>query len=306
MKPLAYPITDFSVTFEKIISRKHEPFKGTLNNIKQTVIQREVAYINNMKALKSTATANWQPNQVDALQKCYTSDTEGLGILKDHLLSLLSESKVNNNDFTVCPYCLLRKPDSWDHHLPKEKYPELSVAPRNLIYVCTSCNRRKHADFDENLLKYVNPYFYDGPQTPILHCLAKIENGRLKLRFICHTSNQNFKRFSDICQRHIDNLSLESDYQLEASSIVSRFIEEISIDFPGGIAEDLLKNRIRKEFVTVSDEFGINAWEARLWHCLYHLTGFHTYVLDEIANNPHTQRDGLDLPAIEALPDVVF
>jgi 5-methylcytosine-specific restriction endonuclease McrA len=40
-----------------------------------------------------------------------------------------------------CPLCGQRVVSSLDHHLPKTKYPVLSVTPVNLVPACSDCNK---------------------------------------------------------------------------------------------------------------------------------------------------------------------
>jgi hypothetical protein len=61
-----------------------------------------------------------------------------------------------------CPLCGQRPVASLDHHLPKARFPLLSVAPLNLVPICTECNHVKH-DFvptspEDHTL---HPYFDD-------------------------------------------------------------------------------------------------------------------------------------------------
>ena len=61
-----------------------------------------------------------------------------------------------------CPYCGLSEVGSLDHFLPKEAWPELSVAPHNLVPACDRCNRYKLSwtpTSTSNVL--FNPYFDD-------------------------------------------------------------------------------------------------------------------------------------------------
>ena len=66
------------------------------------------------------------------------------GSLKDHFKRFKEEP----NDYIICPVCGIqtvktihdKDRDQYDHYLPKDLYPLLSVNFRNLVPICTECN----------------------------------------------------------------------------------------------------------------------------------------------------------------------
>lgn len=46
-------------------------------------------------------------------------------------------------DSDLCPFCSLDTNPDLDHFLPKAVYPEFSLHARNLVPICTPCNRKK-------------------------------------------------------------------------------------------------------------------------------------------------------------------
>jgi hypothetical protein len=44
-------------------------------------------------------------------------------------------------DADLCPYCSLDTNPDLDHFLPKAVFPEFSLHARNLVPICTPCNR---------------------------------------------------------------------------------------------------------------------------------------------------------------------
>ena len=46
-------------------------------------------------------------------------------------------------DADICPYCSLDTNPDLDHFLPKAVFPEFSLHARNLVPICTPCNRKK-------------------------------------------------------------------------------------------------------------------------------------------------------------------
>lgn len=59
-----------------------------------------------------------------------------------------------------CPLCGVGTVAHCDHHLPKSKYPDLSVAPINLVPACHFCNDKKKAKYPtQQGQQTFHPYF---------------------------------------------------------------------------------------------------------------------------------------------------
>src|SRR6185369_14124832 len=64
----------------------------------------------------------------------------------------------------ACPYCGHGTLFTLDHYLPKgiSHFPELSIAPLNLIPACRDCNSNKHVHVPtREEEQYIHPYFED-------------------------------------------------------------------------------------------------------------------------------------------------
>lgn len=69
-----------------------------------------------------------------------------------------------DHNLQYCPACGEDgRPNTLDHHLPKDSYPEFSITPSNLFPMCDICQRKKGtATVDEAGLRYfIHPYFDD-------------------------------------------------------------------------------------------------------------------------------------------------
>ena len=154
----------------KIKSDKFFSFKNTLKRLGESKKSKEVLdsvlseedfikdrvreYIKKRKNLEKVGTVKLQKEFSASLKSCYESMPEAmkrdLSIFHQLLLS----------GFNLCPYCLLSEPDSCDHYLPKEYYPEFSFFIYNLIPCCTNCNRRKGTRLCEGEHRlFINPIF---------------------------------------------------------------------------------------------------------------------------------------------------
>ncbi|TDY36858.1 HNH endonuclease signature motif containing protein [Janthinobacterium sp. 75] len=107
----------------------------------------------------------WTKVQREDLLHCYESTAQALEELKRLIMERQSEGI---RDF--CPYCGIGAPRQFDHYLPKEKYPELSVHAHNLVPCCGTCNGKKSdiwLDATNNRV-FVNFYLDSLPTAPML------------------------------------------------------------------------------------------------------------------------------------------
>lgn len=59
-----------------------------------------------------------------------------------------------------CPLCGVGSVAVCDHHLPKSRYPDLSILPINLVPACHFCNEKKRAKYPNTTEKQTfHPYF---------------------------------------------------------------------------------------------------------------------------------------------------
>lgn len=287
------PVLIFKETYESIISTKHQPFKATLESIALQIYPHIDTYSTKLLALNSMFKTEWSEDQSSALKLCYDSKTKPLSELKDKLWKHLRDHHEVN--LQICPYCLLNPPSTWDHYLPQSIYPEFSVLPINLVYVCADCNKIKLNDNHSYHLDYIHPYFYPTGDVTILQCSINVnQSGKLVINFYSAHQDANFSKLVDIGTKHVRNLDLERLYQTDSGSLISTFIAEIRRDFPSGITKDKIKSIIENKFQMVEVNLGPNAWEARMWAALYHFDEFTDYVNVEIQKLQRPLRVGID------------
>lgn len=118
--------------------------------------------------------------------------------------------ELRNRKLNICPSCGEDgTPNTLDHYLPKDKYPEFSILTKNLFPMCDICQGEKLTkDLDEdNNRIFVNPY-YDN----FLNCqLLKLEiDGPFN-------SPENF------------NLAVNDNLDDEDYNLVSRHIDKLKI-----------------------------------------------------------------------------
>ncbi|PFH09725.1 hypothetical protein BCF11_2126 [Collimonas sp. PA-H2] len=71
----------------------------------------------------------------------------------------------NENNLEECPYCGYPfTPDTLDHFIPKDEWPEYAFYPNNLVPQCRGCMPTKGANYfcnTEGTAKYLHPFYSD-------------------------------------------------------------------------------------------------------------------------------------------------
>ena len=97
-------------------------------------------------------------------------------------LSTLRSSLMRGVEY--CPICGISPPNELDHYLPKSIFQPLAIYPRNLIPMCTSCNRKKGnavSDAPENRLVHV--YLDQLPPNRFMQANVSIEDDALLVEY---------------------------------------------------------------------------------------------------------------------------
>lgn len=105
----------------------------------------------------------------------YTSKPEMIQNIRNDLMKINGGGKIYK-----CPLCEVNDVKHLDHYIPREKMPEFSVHPKNLIYICHNCNEIKDVMWLDNAGKRIifNAYYDKLSGKALLVCVVnKIVNG---------------------------------------------------------------------------------------------------------------------------------
>lgn len=283
----------FKDYFKPLVTAKHDPTKTLITAVLPTLWCRATDFSNALKEVTSLALHDWNDSNLEkALEDCYGSPTKALRDLKDQLVTHLEND--NKLNIRLCPYCMLNEPNTWDHFLPKTFYPEFSVFHLNLVYVCWSCNHRKRDRYSEYQLEYCHPCYTIKHDEPVLHCNVSIQNGKLVINFFTGLQDATDEK-AKIAHRHLVNLDLIRRYKLECASVFSSFISRLALDLPGGVSEAVFKENVKREYCTISNDFGVNYWKARFWHGVLRCNGIVDYINAKINAYVPNIREGIEI-----------
>lgn len=154
--------------FDIIHNSKRSDTRNGLTLIREQVRSRFIEYDRNfdVNQLEQVNDSMFNSTNSNHLKHCYENSTKSLEELK---------VKIKNNQpnevKNVCQYCGYNSTDTFDHYLPKEKYPEFSVHCKNLIPCCGRCNRNKNEfwiNSENSYRETLNLYRDDLPEDQYL------------------------------------------------------------------------------------------------------------------------------------------
>jgi hypothetical protein len=255
MRTIPSPDIDPEQAFENIIGRKNLVNRNLLNELKEIVFEAYGDYSANLNTLRPFF---FEDNAIEALLKCYTSNTLALKDLRDTILNLAG---------SVCPYCGVDRPKTLDHFLPKECFPEFSVYSLNLIACCGSCNLAKDEDYTQNGRRFFLHMYLDRIPNN-MNCLrARVlwESGEPTFEFFLEPNCANFfPALFNILQEHVFRLELLSAYsEIAGEEFSDKDDWIIEGDTPEEIRERIQINIQRKRV-----RYGPLYWKVALWEAV--------------------------------------
>ena len=262
------PIDEFDF-FLSIVEAKYNPNKTNLLFVLDRVEEAYDVYLNDFSALclgRQSTILEIEIDEINSLRDCYTVETAPITNFKANYL--------NNQPAalkTLCPYCMMDRPLTWDHYIGKARFPEYSVLTKNLLKCCWACNHKKMEKWLENNERvFIN--FYDDSFLQYNFLTAD-----LVLVIGADTPSVEYRLFKpievsdadyDIIISHFEFLNLLEEYNLKANSKISSEVKSIQQYLELGISEaevvDILQLKYEDEVLT----FGYNYWDAIIYRTI--------------------------------------
>lgn len=268
MKNLAPLSANFSNHFIQISSAKSGVRKTRLDGMHSIINNAYATYIPDIATLCSLTPISLTNEQADDLRHCYIVETQPLRDLKCEI-----ENNILNKDpiaYAICQYCgLTHSPDTWDHYLPKEKYPEFSIHAYNLVPTCDRCNNLKGAKLKDKsgCRMAINLYFDVLPITSYLNTLIKIAP-RPSAQFSLSINPADFGGLEQEIRNHYKNLKLLKRYGKAAAGELEDMRSQLrdTVKCINGIG--LAKKILEKKCNQMTLSHSINFWKVSLYKAM--------------------------------------
>ena len=158
--------------------------------------------------------------------------------VKARLTAMVQSSPAGR--FDLCPSCSLDGANEIDHYLPQSRYPELSLAPWNLIPICSTCNRRKGnrvADKDGRR-QFLLATHDDSTVSRLIHAEISF-TGTAHVRFYIRTVENDKDDGLAVAGRHFQALNLATRYAKRATAHLSQMKNGLRRATPANIRRNI-------------------------------------------------------------------
>ena len=212
------------------------------------------------------------------LKDLYKSDCDIVKRIRLHHRAFTSDIKrVYNNK---CPYCILSEPDTIEHILPKEKYPEFAVHLYNLIPCCSKCNRHKGEAVRDHLgFPYtINFYYHDPEYCQFLeaNCIIDPQGYPLFKYRLAFPKNAD-PTLTIIVTNHFNRLHLIKRYDEEVIKNYTEIELSIKTVCRGKTIHDALQ--FLKDYLSsIISDYGLNHHFVAMLRCMIGSPIYHTYL----------------------------
>jgi hypothetical protein len=165
-----------------------------------------------------------------------------------------------------CPLCGHREVTTLDHHLPKTKFPLLSVVPDNLIPACAECNKIKIDSLPTAAERQtLHPYFDDLNDAQWL-AAEVVEVTPPAIRFYVAPPARWSLLLTARARHHFDTFELGSLYAAQASDEISGIAYYLQIQFDAAGADAVWE--YLQEMAASRAQDRLNSWSTAAYNAM--------------------------------------
>ncbi|WIW50101.1 HNH endonuclease signature motif containing protein (plasmid) [Bradyrhizobium sp. 62B] len=169
-------------------------------------------------------------------------------------------------DLDLCPFCSLDTNPDLDHFLPKARFPEFSLHARNLVPICTPCNRKK-----ANAVKskttgqrlFLHPSVEPSNNAVVLEASLSFKKQGLSVSYHVDGGGVLSQKEGELVRRHFDRLGLSARYSRRAQSYLASFKASIA-----GKPSTVVARTLKQKISTASFGEPANGWRPALFRAI--------------------------------------
>lgn len=246
------PSIDDVALLDIVINERNEPNKTFFKAFSDDWKARYKEYIQNLGNPKHIipSLAHVTANKTKFIN-LYGSPS---GIVESNIIDVLEEHELSH-----CPFCSgLVVPDTLDHFLPKDIYPEYAILSHNLIPCCDSCNRAKSTKvLDKGRRIFFHPY-YDKIKDLEIYILEIKPPYERAPDFELIINDELKDKYKKIAIRHLKELKIEERFRKYFKGQYKRLIKNVKQNKQKSNTDLLTLLNI---FLMNSQNVDINYWD---------------------------------------------
>lgn len=162
----------------------------------------------------------------------------------------------------TCPICGMDAADELDHFLPKSDFKILSIYVRNLIPICTKCNKDKRTIAGDNpAAQFAHAYLDDIPETQFLTATITLNNAKLDVQIGVSPTAAISEELSQRLTFQLQELELDVRYKREINIYLSAFTLHWHPLYEAKGAGGMIESLVRQSAYEAS-KYHSNDWRA--------------------------------------------
>jgi hypothetical protein len=253
MKNLNHYRNDAFKFHEEVLKSKHTTndnptYKVRIENLKNFIKSQFDVYDKNFdqNTLESVVNYGYTEDEKSDLCKLYSYKNSVIQQLKIYLTTTAA-----NRIISTCPNCTISEINSFDHYLPKERFPEFVVNPKNLFPSCTKCNSyKKDVWLKDGKRVFLNLYLDQLPSEQYLFVNLAVSGDVVTSRFFLQNTGAIDFDIFDIIETHYKNFHLLERFNENICEVVTSlentinaFLNELALEKIIPIVVEKIKKR---------------------------------------------------------------
>lgn len=214
-----FPVSfDDEAALRAIIPRKPIDRRARMTAALASILGRYNEYRANCAELSAINTSALDESLASDCKSLYSSESEELNTLKKAILD--GQSPISRS---MCQYCTIGEPKTFDHYASKGRFPEFSMFSLNLIPCCGACNQTKGEAWTAKGHRHFINYYYDSfIQHTLLNAELRFQrSGDVAIVFsLAQHPNVTALQFA-IMSSHLTDLGLFERFSERAAGVIS-------------------------------------------------------------------------------------
>ena len=169
-------------------------------------------------------------------------------------------------DLDLCPYCSLDTNPDLDHFLPKAIFPEFSLYARNLLPICTQCNRKKLSTYKKKIggdRLFLHPSAEPPSNAQVLAADLIFKGPNIAVNYRIDDGGRLSTPDRERIKCHYARLGLSARYSRRAHSHLASFKASI-LGKPRTVVARILQQKINTACVGEP----VNGWRPALYRAI--------------------------------------
>ncbi len=261
MRKTGHYATERVPSYDRLVAATTPSRRQTLTPLSATIVPACEAYDEASPNVHARVPIGLAKAAKDALIDAFENRTVAMNRLLAEMTNSLPRRHAD-----LCPYCTLDTNPDLDHYLPKEEFPEFALHGRNLVYICTTCNRKKSKYFksvpDENRL-FIHPAYEPTSLNSVITVTLRYAPRAVVAKYSIDDNADVPDDEKAQLTRHFTRLGLQERYATRAQNSLTALKEDLA-----GHNEETIRRTLDHKIQSSLVGEPINGWSKALYRAV--------------------------------------